>query len=211
MAYRVPSFLFLAALLVGATFLSARSLAADEPAKPEASKTEVNLNADYILQPRDLLHFQVFQEEELTREIRISQENSINLPLIGSIDTKGISLRQLEERVRSLYEKDYLVNPQITLVIKEYAKRTVDIQGQVGQPGAVEFPQERGMDLYGAITRASGFTRLADKTRVLLTRRFPDGHTETFKINVTEIIEGKAKERWPLQLEDTIFVPERIL
>lgn len=167
--------------------------------------------SDYLLQPSDLLQFQVFQEPDLLREVRISQEYTMTLPLIGTVDVKGKTLRQAEELVRSLYDKDFLVNPQVTIVVKEYSKRTVDVQGQVGQPGAVEFPQEKGLTLIQAITRAGGFTRLADKRRVMLTRHKVDGGTETLTINVTEIIDGTSKQAWPLQKDDSIFVPERIL
>jgi len=168
-------------------------------------------SADYQLNPSDLLQVQVFQEEDLTREVRISQEFTITLPLIGRVDLKDKTLRQAEEMVRVLYDRDFLVNPQVTIVVKEYSKRTVDVQGQVGEPGAIEFPQEKGLNLIQAITRAGGFTRLADKKRVMLTRRLPDGSTQTTTINVTELIEGSSKMEWPLQKDDSIFVPERIL
>ncbi len=188
---------------------------AKDASSEEGSKSEGQPSAkaspDYILQASDLLHIQVFQEEDLTREVRISQEYTITLPLIGKIDVKGLSLRQMEEKIRKLYEKDFLVNPQVTIVVKEYAKLTVDVQGQVGKPGSVEFPQERGLTLLSAITRAGGFTRLSDRSQVLLTRKSADGSSETFKINANDIIEGKNKESWPLQVDDIIYVKERIL
>lgn len=200
---------FLTASLLSLIVLSAlpRLAGADDAAPPAAAAAQSN---DYILQPLDLVSIQVFQEEDLTRQVRISQENQVVLPLIGAVETKGLTLRQFENRVRELYGKDYLVNPQVTIVINEYARRTIDIQGQVGNPGQVEFPREEGMTLYKAITRAGGFTRLADKSRVRLTRRFPDGRVETYKIDVNGIIDGSSKELWPLQAEDTIYVPERL-
>ncbi len=184
---------------------SASDAAAPSDAAGEPSKE------DYTLQPSDLIQVQVFQEDDLTREVRVSQESTITLPLIGTLSVKGMSVRQLEQTVRDLYGKDYLVNPNVTIVVKTYSVRTVDVQGQVGKPGAVEFPQEKGMTLLGAITRAGGFTRLADKSKVMLTRRMPDGHLETYKIDATEIIQGKSQNLWPLQGDDSIYVQERIL
>jgi len=166
---------------------------------------------DYVLQPGDLLRVEVFQEEDLVKEVRISQEFTITLPLIGTLNLRGKTLRQTMELVRGLYDKDYLVNPQVNIAVKEYTKRTVDVQGQVGKPGAVEFPPEEGLTLYQAIARAGGFTRLADRKRVILTRKTAEGESETFTINVNEIIEGVKKEEWRLQKDDSIFVPERIL
>jgi polysaccharide biosynthesis/export protein len=169
------------------------------------------VRADYMLRPSDFLEVKVFQEDDLTREVRIAQDYSMTLPLVGTVSVKGKSLRQLEVLLVELYNKDFLVNPQITIVVKEYAKRTVNVQGQVGEPGAIEFPAEKGLTLLGAIARAGGFTRLSDRTRVILTRQKDDGNVETFKINASALIEGKSGESWMLQEDDSIFVPERIL
>jgi polysaccharide biosynthesis/export protein len=187
------------------------SLWATEPAPKPAGTFGEKRTVDYVLQPGDLLRVEVFQEEDLTKEVRISQEYTINLPLIGTLNLTGKTLRQTMEQVRRLYDKDYLVNPQVNISVKEYTKRTVDVQGQVGRPGTVEFPPEEGLTLYQAITRAGGFTRLADRKRVLLTRKTPEGANETITVNVNDIIEGTTQEAWPLQKDDSVFVPERIL
>lgn len=167
--------------------------------------------ADYVLQPSDLLNVQVFQEENLKRDVRVSQEYSITLPLIGKVDLKGKSLRQAEELIRDLYNRDFLVNPQVNVVVIEYAKRTVNVIGQVNQPGAVLFPQEQGLTLLDAISRAGGFSRLANRSQVKLTRTNADGKTETYIINVDDLIKGSSSNSWPLIVNDIVFVPERIL
>ena len=187
------------------------SIWAAEPAPKPATTGGAKHTVDYVLLPGDLLRVEVFQETDLLKEVRISLEFTINLPLIGTLNLRGKTLHQTMELVRSLYDKDYLVNPQVNISVKEYAKRTVDVQGQVGKPGAVEFPPEEGLTLYQAITRAGGFTRLSDRKRVLLTRKTPEGASETSTVNVNEIIEGTTKEEWPLQKDDSVFVPERIL
>lgn len=166
---------------------------------------------DYVLQPSDLLNVQVFQEENLKRDVRVSQENSITLPLIGKVDLRGKTLRQAEEIIRELYDRDFLVNPQVNIVVIEYAKRTVNVIGQVNQPGAVLFPQEQGLTLLDAISRAGGFSRLANRSQVKLTRTNADGRTDTYIINVDDLIRGNSSNSWPLLVNDVVFVPERIL
>ena len=187
------------------------SIWAAEPEPGPAATLAERKTVDYVLQPGDLLRVEVFQEDDLLKEVRVSQGYTINLPLIGTLNLRGKTLRQTTELVRSLYDKDYLVNPQVNISVREYARRTVDVQGQVGRPGTVEFPPEESMTVYQAITRAGGFTRLSDRKRVLVTRKIPDGGTETITVNVNAIIEGTAKEEWPLQKDDSVFVPERIL
>lgn len=166
---------------------------------------------DYVLQPSDLLNVQVFQEENLKRDVRVSQEYSITLPLIGKVDVKGKTLRQAEDLIRELYDRDYLVNPQVNVVVVEYAKRTVNVIGQVNQPGAVLFPQEQGLTLLDAISRAGGFSRLAQRSQVKLTRTNADGKTETYIINADDLLKGNSSNSWQLIENDIVFVPERIL
>lgn len=203
-------FLILAVAAVGAP---ADKAGKATDTKPPAGKAGVAVpsKADYILQPSDLLKVQIFQEDNLTREVRVSQEYTISLPLIGTVDVRNKSLNQAQALVRDLYDRDYLVNPQVNLSVMEYAKRTVLVLGSVGTPGAVVFPQEEGLVLLDAVARAGGFNRYADKKRVKLTRLHPDGRSETFEINADDILQGKSKETWPLLKDDVISVPERIL
>lgn len=166
---------------------------------------------DYVLQPSDVLSIQVFQEENLKREVRVSQEYSITLPLIGKVDLKGKTLRQAEEHIRQLYDKDFLVNPQVNVVVLEYVKRTVNVIGQVNQPGAVLFPDEKGLTLLDAISRAGGFSRLANRSQVKLTRTKSDGKSETYIINADDLLKAGSSNSWELLPNDIVFVPERIL
>ncbi len=184
------------------------------PAADSGQAAESSLSAlstDYILQPSDLLRVRVFQEPDLDREVRITQEYTVTLPLIGTLNLRDKTVRQAEEMVRQLYDRDYLVNPQITMTVLEYSPQTVQVLGSVNQSGAIVFPPEQKMGLVEAITRAGGFNRLADRKRVRLTRTLPDGKTENYIINTDDLIQGNSNEQWLLKKGDMIFVPERIL
>jgi polysaccharide export outer membrane protein len=167
--------------------------------------------SDYVLQASDLLRIQVFQEDDLTREVRVSQEYTIVLPMIGSVDLRGKTLRQAEEVIRDRYDRDFLVNPQVNVIVLDYAKRTVNVMGSVNSPGAVLFPQEEELTLLDAISRAGGFNRLADRKRVKLSRTTPDGRTESVDINADDLIRSGNTKSFLLQRDDVIFVPERVL
>ncbi|MEJ1973812.1 MAG: polysaccharide biosynthesis/export family protein [Lacunisphaera sp.] len=168
--------------------------------------------AEYILQPMDLVKIEVFQEPDMERQVRITQDSSITLPLINKVDLKGRTVQQAQEVIRELYDKDYLVNPQINLTVMEYAKRDVKVLGQVGKPGAVDIPTDRPLKLLDAIALAEGFTRLADRKRVTLTRTDASGKTTTTEINADSIIQSRnSADQWTLQQGDVINVPERLL
>src|SRR4051812_4844528 len=172
-----PRLLLLLPLLLLGLFGPARSADEAKPAAPADA-------TDYVLQPSDLIRVMVFQEPDLLREVRITQEFTITLPLIGTIDVHNKTVRQTEEIIRDLYNKDYLVNPQVNLTVLEYTQRTVQVVGSVNNPGAVVFPPEQKMGLVEAIARAGGQSRIADLKKVRLTRTNAEGKTENFIINV---------------------------
>ncbi len=181
---------------------------ASEVASP--AKSPESTAVDYTLQPLDLLRVVVFQEPDLERQVRISQEWAINLPLIGSVDLTGKSVRQAEELVRARYDAEFLKNPQITITVLEYTPRTVQVLGAVNQPGAIAFTPEQQMTIMEAIAKAGGQSRIADIRKVRLTRQTGD-KTEIFTINLDDLMKGSSTEKWPLIKGDVLFVPERIL
>ncbi len=183
-------------------------LQAAGPAQSSSGPAEAT---DYVLQPSDLIRVLIFQEPDLLREVRITQECTITLPLIGTIDLRDRTVRQAEEIIRRLYDRDYLVNPQVNLTVLEYTQRTVQVVGAVNQPGAVVFPPEQKMGLVEAIARAGGQSRLADLKRVRLTRTNAEGRAENLIINVDDMMKGASNEKYLLQKGDIVFVPERLL
>jgi len=162
-----------------------------------------------MLRPADILQIKVFQEEDLTREVSLSQEYTVSLPLIGTVDLHRRSVRQAEEMIRQLYDRDYLVNPQVTVIVIKYAERAVNVIGMVNSPQAVPFPPERGLTLLEAIARAGGFNRLANRAEVKITRMDEKGISNTFTVNAEKLLDSKSANLWSLQVDDVVFVPEK--
>jgi polysaccharide export outer membrane protein len=199
----------LLSLLALASF---RLVAADESSSSATANPSSAQRGDYILQPFDLVEVVVFQEPDLERKVRLSEESKLTLPLIGTVNLKGMTVHQAQDLIRDLYNKDYLVDPQINITVMEYAKETVNVLGSVNTPGSIQIPPEQPLNLLDAVTRAGGFNRLADRKHVKLTRVGDDGKTSTFIINVDDIIQSTAGgDQWVLQKGDVIFVGERIL
>lgn len=182
------------------------------PPALSAGAAEPRVSGDYQLQPGDVVRVQVFQEPDMDRELRVSQDGQISLPMIGQIEVKDRTLTSVEKNVRDLYDRDYLVNPQVNITIITYQRRTVNVMGAVNAPQAVEYPPEQSLTLIDAISRAGGFNRFADRKKVRLTRSTGEGRPpENFIINADQLIVGTATERWVLLKDDVIFVPESVL
>ena len=198
---------FALALVAGGLLASGAVAAAPATGVPPAGARV----AFYRLQPMDLIRIQFFQEPELDRDLRVPPDFKIMLPLVGAVDVRDRTVREAEALIADLYRKDYLVNPQVSIAIVEYAQRTVTVLGAVNNPGTVVIPPERSLTLLDAIARSGGFSRLANQKAVSLTRNLPDGRTANYTINAELMMTGDKDNQWTVKDGDIISVPERLL
>ncbi len=208
--------------LLGTLFLSG-PLAAQDAATPAASSpsaaatgsgaqpadTAVAPRGDTLLHRNDMIRITVFQEDDLTTETRISKSGSIIFPLIGEVQMDGRTVDEVTSEIRQRLDKDYLVNPHVTLVILDFARQWVTVLGEVQKPGQVEFPAEGGLDLLGAIALAGGYTRIADPSHVLV-RRVVDGRDVVLKVNAKELARDVEVKPFPVIPGDTINVAQSL-
>jgi polysaccharide export outer membrane protein len=163
----------------------------------------------YKLQPTDTLLITVHGQEDLTTKTRVGTEGYVTFPLVGQVYAKGLTAQQLEERLKVLLEKDYLVNAQVVVFIETYHPRQVSVLGEVTTPGKFDMPEQKEMTLLDAIAMAEGFTKDALLTRVKIIRRNEDGTEEIIVVNVKEIIRNNKKEQnIVLEPDDIVIVPE---
>ena len=177
------------------------------PAQDNAS-TSSGKSQTYVLAPNDVVQIKVYQEDDLETKARVGQDGTISFPLIGVVPIGGKTVEQAGALIREKLDKDYLVNPQVTLIVVEYSKRRFTVLGQVQKPGSFEIPSEESVTLLEAIAMAGGYTRLADKGRVKVTRMAGD---KTTTVTVDTKRESNDAETMSFQIlpEDTITVPER--
>ena len=77
----------------------------------------------YRLKPLDVIEMRVFQEQDMDTLCKIGANGEIILPLINNVKVAGLTLQQAQSRIKELYEKDYLVNANVSLYIREYASQ----------------------------------------------------------------------------------------
>lgn len=154
-----------------ATAAAARSAAAPPP-------------AGYRLAVGDSVQLSVFNEPSLEAQRTITSAGEVSFYLIGNVKIAGKSVGDAEEMIRELYDRDYLVNPKVTLTVTGYAAQFATVTGAVSKPGSVAVPVEGRFDLLDAIAAAGGATEKADLRLVTLRRK---GSTETVRINAAAL------------------------
>jgi protein involved in polysaccharide export with SLBB domain len=179
-------------------------------ANPDAPQAATRTVSDsYVLHNNDLIRLTVFQEDDMTTEARISKSGYLTLPLLGPVELAGKSLAAATSEIRARLDKDYIINPQVTLAVLAYAQQWVTVLGEVQKPGQVEIPPEGGLDLLGAIALAGGYTRVADPGNVLV-RREINGKDVVARVDAKRLARDTNVEEFMVQPGDRISVGESI-
>jgi len=161
-----------------------------------------------IVGPGDVFEVSVLGEKDLPKEFRIQPDGSVDFPYVDRLQVAGLEPQQIEELIKKeLVGKKILVNPQVTLVVKQYNSKKISVIGAVQKPGSI--PWTDGIKLVEAISLSGGFTSLGDANHVVLTRNVGGGKTVTAIVSVDDITDGKQSDP-PLQAGDTIKVDQRV-
>ena len=118
--------------------------------------------SDYRLGSGDKLNITVFNEKELSMEIRLSDAGSFLYPFLGEVIAKNKTLTELQGILTNRLKDGYLVDPKVYVGILEY--RPFFINGEVGKPGG--FAYQPGLTVRKAISLAGGLTPRASLTKI---------------------------------------------
>jgi polysaccharide export outer membrane protein len=161
---------------------------------------------DTTLGAGDMFEVRVFRQDDMTGTYSVSSEGTISFPLIGEVAVAGKTPADVERELRERLAEGYLTNPQVSVLVKEYKSKKISVFGQVREPGT--FAYSEGMTVVEAVAQAGGFTDLARKNAVSVTRAVGKEKTK-FTVPVEDIGEGKA-DNFYLRPGDVVFVPRRL-
>lgn len=146
------------------------------------SAESVNGLSDYPLGAGDLLSIQVFGEEELSVELRLSDAGTVSYPFLGELRVKGLTTGELSALIDQQLSDGYLVDPSVNITVKEY--RQFFIHGQVEKPGG--YPYQPGLTLQKAVALAEGFTERASSDKFFVVREgLQDSEAEKADLQTT--------------------------
>ena len=169
--------------------------------------TDVTQREDYVIGPSDILGIRVWKNPELSVEqVPVRPDGKISTPLAGEVQAAGLTSKQLEDVLAKALTV-YVTAPHVTVIVLKMDSRHVSVEGQVQRPGLI--PLESDMRVVDAITMAGGFTPFANKKRIKVLRREPDGSVATYGFNYDAFVAGKAPgSNGLLQPNDTVVIPD---
>lgn len=147
-------------------------------------------NTVFTLGPGDGIRIRVYEHPDLSGSYNVDDTGRISLPLVQGVNTKGLTLLELEQKIALELTKSFIVNPKVSIdLIKS---RPFCILGEVRNPGC--FSGIPGMNSAQAIAIAGGYTYRAYKDKFAVTREdgrkvVADTSTPIFGGDTIEIFE----------------------
>ena len=176
----------------------------------------------YKLRSGDRIKVSVLGEVDCNIEATINNDERVRLAHIGELPLASMTTKQAETYIAQEYRRQLIFrDPKVTVTISRYVERFVFLSGSINKQGAYAFPPEaEAMNIVQVIARAGGFTDIAKKTEVKVTRTHYDEsgkikYTKTYEVNVEDLSSGSADEKgyetFMIYPGDQIFVKERLV
>lgn len=135
------------------------------------------MSHDYVIGPGDLLSIYVFDVEELSRDVRVSQTGTIGLPLVPvRLHVADLTEMQTEQKIAEVLEANGLVtHADVSVSVKEHKSKPITIVGAVPHPMVYE--ADRPVTLLEVLAEAGGVSSDAGDT-IIVSRLSQDALTD---------------------------------
>jgi polysaccharide export outer membrane protein len=180
--------------------------------------------ASYRIGPRDVIALSIHAGGELQSQVdlTVSEKGTINVPFIGSVLATGRTVMELETFVIKPLAKDYFVNPEVNIAVKEYHSLQYYISGAVKTPGLYEMTSEPS--LLELIAKAGGV--LPERGNIAYIQRKAKGKAAkktdikkrasfngAIKVDLNKLLnQGDMSQNKALISGDVVYIPlEKVL
>jgi len=168
---------------------------------------------EYTIGPRDVVGITVWGQADLSRDYTVDTDGFFPFPLIGRVKAAGSTPKALAAQLTELLGKDYLVNPQVIVTVKEYLSQKVQVLGAAEKPGVYYLTGPTTM--LEILSKAGGLASTAGK-QVILLRNHADstggssGQSPALRLSLDKIQAGDPTENTRVQNQDTIIVSKAL-
>jgi len=173
----------------------------------------------YVIGPEDVLTVNIFAggTNQETIELSVSSQGTVDFPFLGKVKASGLTISQLTDAVTKDLARDYFVDPQVQIRIKEHKSQKVYITGAVKNPGL--YALEGGTTLLELLAKAGGVTAERGHYAVLLKGSISEVQQDAtkvkelaadkrgIKVDLRELLDqGLTESNVTLQAGDVVYI-----
>jgi polysaccharide export outer membrane protein len=92
---------------------------------------------EYRIGSHDLLEINVFEAPDLNRSLRVSAGGEISMPLLGAVQSSGLTARELEGTLE-VRLRQYMKDPHVGVFVTTVESHPVSVVGAVKKPGVFQ-------------------------------------------------------------------------
>ena len=160
--------------------------------------------SEYTVGPGDVLEISVWRDENLFRKVVVPPDGIISFPLIGDINTQGMTVADIRKNVAQKL-KEYVNDAVVTVMLIEINSMNGYVIGKVKKPGV--FPILMDTSVMQMLSMAGGLNPFASETSIHVLRREKNS-TIKIPFNYKEVLKGEdLGQNIVLQRGDVIVVP----
>lgn len=187
-----------------------------EKAAPAGAAEPVRAEGEYRIGAGDTLDFQLFDDTQMSREVKVRFDGYISLPQIDEMKVAGMTRDEVLESLNRAYLGVYK-KPHIALTVKEAASKSFFMLGDVEKPG--EFPYLRPLSVLEAVNTAGGprinttsgdsYIGAQGQMTKAFVIRHQEGKREVHEYDLSGLREsGESPSDAPVLPGDVVYLPE---
>ena len=162
---------------------------------------------EYIIGNGDVLKITVYDNPDLTTVARVSEEGVIFFPLIGEVKLAELSVSEAAEKITSLLNDGYIVEPQVSVFIDEFRSRKVVIMGQVEKPGLYALKGQ--ISFLELLSKAGGLTDKSGRNAIIKRGDSPEGSERIITVDLQKLLEeGDTSLDIEIKDSDSVYIAE---
>lgn len=201
-----------------------RSRQAAAPSGPVNAGAAVLTSMDVLDNNRpissgDLISIRILEDRQNALQQKVAVTGEVQAPYVGLISAKGRTCRELAYSIKKELEKNFFKNATVVVAIdqlnpddimkeREFELEFYVVFGIVARQGKYDLPSNEDITISQAILRAGGFAQFANKDKVKIVRKTPQGN-KTILVNVASIMQGGDLDKdIYLRKDDVIIVDE---
>jgi polysaccharide export outer membrane protein len=165
------------------------------PASPPASASGVGAAVtrdDYQIGLYDVLDINVFEIDDLHRQVQVDGSGRIVLPLIGEVQAQGRTPLQLADDLRVKLDARYVNNARVEVQVRQSQSEHVTVDGAVNEAGV--FPLKGRVTLMQAVAMAKGPMGADANVHKVSIFRTVDGRWSRTQYDLAKIRSGKIED-----------------
>ena len=170
--------------------------------------------AEYRLGPDDGLNITVFGHADLTQELVVAPDGTLDFPLIGKVQAADKLPSEVGAAIAERLAHGYVSDPQVRVLVTAYRSKVVFVMGELSRPGA--YPLSQGRTAVEILARAGPLLPSAGTELLVLRPRAGGGpaapgaagDSDVLRIDLEGLRTDLQAHNLVLQPGDTVFVPK---